>query len=53
MELHSDYEVQCEKYLLGELSEDDSQQVEEAYFADDSLFERFVAVKEELIDTVR
>lgn len=50
MELHSDYEVQCEKYLLGELSEGDSQQLEEAYFADDSLFERFVAVKEDLLD---
>ena len=50
MELHSDYEVQCEKYLLGELSEADSQQVEEAYFADDRLFERFLAVKEDLFD---
>ena len=50
LELHSDYEAQCERYLLGELSEADSQQVEQAYFADTSLFERFVAVKEDLID---
>jgi len=50
LDLNSDYEVQCEKYLLGELSEPDSQQFEAAYFADDSRFERFVAVKEDLLD---
>ena len=50
MELHSDYESICEQYLLGELSESECQQLEEAYFADDSLFERFMAVKEDLLD---
>jgi hypothetical protein len=50
VELHSDYESICEQYLLGELSESECQQLEEAYFADDSLFERFMAVKEDLLD---
>ena len=50
MELHSDFEAQCERYLLGELSESDSQKLEASYFDDDSLFERFVAVKEDLLD---
>ena len=50
MEVESDFESLCERYLLGELPETDSQALEEAYFADDSLFERFLAVKDELID---
>lgn len=50
MELNHDYENVCEHYLLGELSESDQLQLEEAYFSDDSLFERFLAVKDELID---
>ncbi len=40
----------CERYLLGELSEAEQAQFEEAYFADDALFERFLAVKDELLD---
>jgi hypothetical protein len=40
----------CEQYLLGELSEQEQTQLEEAYFADDALFERFLAVREDLID---
>jgi len=36
--------------LLGELSEAERAQFEEAYFADDALFERFLAVKDELLD---
>lgn len=50
MELQSDYEQLCEQYLLGELSEAAQGEVEQAYFADDSLFERFLAVKDDLID---
>jgi anti-sigma factor RsiW len=50
VELQSDYENLCEQYLLGELAESDCQQIEEAYFADDSLFERFLAVKDDLLD---
>jgi anti-sigma factor RsiW len=44
------FEETCERYLLGELSEAERAQFEEAYFADDALFERFLAVKDELID---
>jgi hypothetical protein len=43
-------EKMCERYLLGELSEAGREQFEEAYFADDELFERFLAVKDELLD---
>jgi anti-sigma factor RsiW len=50
VELQTDYENLCEQYLLGDLSESDCQQLEEAYFADDSLFERFLAVKDDLLD---
>lgn len=50
VELLSDYENICERYLLGELTESECQQMEEAYFADDSLFERFIAVKDDLLD---
>jgi hypothetical protein len=44
------FEETCERYLLGELSEAEQTQFEEAYFADDSLFERYLAVKDELLD---
>lgn len=37
-------------YLLGNMSEEAEAQFEESYFADDDLFERFLIVKEELID---
>ena len=50
MELRSDYETLCERYLLGELSEAEAEQVEKTYFADDLLFERFLSVKDELLD---
>ena len=40
----------CERYLLGELPEAEQAQFEEAYFADDAIFERFLAVKDELTD---
>ena len=50
MERQPDYEQLCEQYLLGELSEAEQATVEEAYFADDSLFERFLAVKDDLLD---
>jgi len=45
-----DYEEVCARYLLGELSEQEQAELEEAYFADDALFERFRAVKDDLID---
>lgn len=38
------------KYLLGELSPEQEQRIETAYFADDLFFERLQAVKEKLID---
>jgi len=45
-----DYEDVCARYLLGELSEQEQAQLEESYFTDDALFERFLAVKDEMID---
>ena len=50
MEVKPDFESLCEQYLLGELSDSDRQQLEEAYFAEDDLFERYLAVKDDLID---
>ena len=49
MENH-EHENACERYLLGEMSEQEQAHLEESYFADDALFERFLAVKEDLID---
>jgi hypothetical protein len=46
-----EYEKDCMRYLLGEMSEPEQTQFEEAYFADDSLFERFLVVKDELVDS--
>ncbi len=40
----------CERYLLGELSEAEQARFEEAYFADDALFEQYLAVKDDLTD---
>ena len=51
MEVKSDFESLCEQYLLGELSDSARQQLEEAYFAEDELFERYLAVKDDLIDS--
>jgi hypothetical protein len=50
VELNHDYENACELYLLGELSEEEREELEEAYFTDDGRFERFLAVKDDLID---
>ena len=50
MEQQSEFEETCERYLLGELSEGEQERFEEAYFADDALFEQFQAVKDELLD---
>ncbi len=50
MEQQLAFEETCERYLLGELSDAEQAQLEEAYFADDALFERFLAVKDELLD---
>lgn len=50
MEENHEHENACERYLLGEMSEQEQAQLEEAYFADDALFERFLAVKDDLID---
>ena len=47
MEVKSDFENLCEQYLLGQLSESDRQHLEEAYFAEDDLFERYLAVKDD------
>jgi len=44
------FEETCERYLLGELSKAEREQFEESYFADDALFDRFLAVKDELLD---
>lgn len=51
MDPNHDYEHNCRRYLLGELTEAEQTQFEEAYFVDDLLFERFLAVKDELIDS--
>lgn len=50
MEQELAFEETCERYLLGDLPEAEQAQLEEAYFADDALFERFLAVKDELLD---
>jgi hypothetical protein len=44
------FEETCERYLLGELSEAEREQFEEDYFIDDRLFDRFLAIKDELLD---
>jgi hypothetical protein len=51
LEQKQDYEEKCTRYLLDELSEDEQTQFEESYFADDSLFERFLVVKDDLVDS--
>lgn len=47
---NQEFEEICELYLLGELPEIEQQKFEEAYFDDDALFERYLAVKDELLD---
>src|SRR2546422_11455668 len=51
LEQNHDYEHTCTRYLLGELTEAEQTQFEEAYFVDDLLFERFLAVKDDLVDS--
>jgi hypothetical protein len=51
LDQNHDYENTCTRYLLGELTESEQEQFEEAYFGDDLLFERFLAVKDDLIDS--
>jgi hypothetical protein len=41
--------TKMQKYLLGELPEEVRERLEEAYFADDGLYERLLAVEDELI----
>ncbi|HEX6126626.1 MAG TPA: hypothetical protein VFZ23_14730 [Pyrinomonadaceae bacterium] len=43
-------EGMCERYILGELSEPEQELFENAYFNDDAFFNRFLAVKDELLD---
>ena len=43
-------EALCERYLFGELTEPEQRRFEEAYFDDDVFFDRFMAVKTELLD---
>src|SRR5687767_8742473 len=43
-------EVSGMRYLFGELSEAEQEEFEEAYFDDDAFFERFLAVKNDLLD---
>jgi len=45
-----DYEIACERYLLGEMSEQEQERLEQKYFEDEALFERFLAVKDDLVD---
>lgn len=43
-------EAVCERYLFGELDGAEQERFESAYFNDDSFFNRFLAVKDELLD---
>ncbi len=43
-------EEMCERYIFGELSPADQERFEETYFSDDAFFERYLAVKTELLD---
>ena len=43
-------EEMCERYLFGELTEAEQEKFEAAYFNDDVFFDRFIAVKTELLD---
>src|SRR5215203_3743533 len=39
-----------ERYLFGEMSAAEQEHFENAYFADDAFFERFMSVKNDLLD---
>src|SRR5688500_14824829 len=43
-------EGMCERYIFGELHDDEQERFEAAYFANDAFFNRFCAVKDELLD---
>jgi hypothetical protein len=43
-------EDMCERYIFGELDEAQQELFETAYFNDDSFFNRYLAVKDELLD---
>ena len=43
-------EEMCERYLFGELTEAEQERFEASYFNDDVFFDRFIAVKTELLD---
>ena len=40
----------CERYIFGELTKSEQEHFETSYFNDDSFFNRFLAVKDELLD---
>jgi len=40
-----------ERYLLGEVSDDERSEIEQGYFADDALFDQLVDVQNELVDS--
>ncbi len=40
----------CERYLFGEMTEAEQESFETAYFSDDSFFNNFLAVKDEILD---
>lgn len=50
MDQAKNYENDCERYLLGTMPEQEQEHFEEQYFENDELFERFLAVKDGLID---
>ena len=43
-------EAAAESYVLGEMSQPEMDEFEEAYFSDDRIFNRFVAVKTDILD---
>ena len=47
--IHFDEGV-CERYIFGELDAEEQERFEAEYFADDAFFNRFCAVKDELLD---
>jgi anti-sigma factor RsiW len=51
LDQNHDYEDTCTRYLLGELTEAEQERFEKAFFGDDQLFERFLAIKDELVDS--
>ncbi len=50
MERNPDNDQLVIRYLLGEASQQEQNQIEEQFFADDDFFEHLLAVEDELID---